>query len=333
LRFCDNKNKKAPFNKDKVKYWMPVNQYIGGAEHAVMHLMYARFFIKALKDLGFVKFDEPFAKLFNQGIVYKDGGKMSKSAGNVVYQTDISNKYGIDTARLFLMSVSSPDKQMEWNDEGVEGSFRFIRKVIDYFDNAQIGKDDAKTENKLNKTIKIVTKQIEDFNYNLAIINIRSLFDSLPLETSKSVLEKSLKLLSPFCPHVAEELWHKIGNKNFISLEDWPIADEKKIDENLEKQEKIIENTINDVNNVKRILNIDKPHTTIIYPIPPEKKLFEEYKGVIQDKTASGALVVLSNQDLIKNYPSVNQDNLNRAKKAKLGRPGIFVSGAIIDWL
>jgi leucyl-tRNA synthetase len=333
LRYCDNKNKKAPFDKDRVNYWMPVNQYIGGAEHAVMHLMYSRFFIKALKDLGFVKFDEPFVKLFNQGIVYKDGGKMSKSSGNVVYQTDISDKYGIDTARLFLMSVSSPDKQMEWNDEGVEGSFRFIRKIVDYFSNIKIGKDDAKIENKLNKTIKIVTQQIEEFNYNLAIINIRNLFESLPLETTKSVLEKSLKLLSPFCPHVAEELWHNLGNKSFISLEGWPVADEKKINKDFEKQEKIIETVINDVNNIKRILNVDKPDTTLIYPIPNEKKLFEENGRFIQDRTASGALIILSNKDLINNYPKVDPENINRAKKAKPGRPGIFVSGAEIAWL
>jgi leucyl-tRNA synthetase len=265
--------------------------------------------------------------------VYKDGAKMSKSAGNVVYQTDISNKYGIDTARLFLMSVSSPDKQMEWNDEGVEGSFRFIRKISDYFDNVKIGGTDNKTESRLNKTIKIVTKQIEDFDYNLAIINIRSLFGSLPLETSKSVLENSLKLLHPFCPHITEELWNKMGNKTFISLSDWPVADEKKIDENLEKQEKEIDNVINDVNNVKRILNIPKPKFTMIYPIPNEIKLFEENKDLIQNRTASGALVILSNKDLINNYPLVDKENLNRAKKAKPGRPGIFVSGAHIVWL
>ncbi len=316
LRYCDNKNKKAPFDKEKAEYWMPVNQYIGGAEHAVMHLMYARFFIKALKDLGFVKFDEPFSKLFNQGIVYKDGGKMSKSAGNVIYQTDISNKYGIDTARLFLMSVSSPDKQMEWNDEGVEGSFRFIKRVIDYFDNVKIGKNDPKTENKLNKTIKIVTKQIEEFDYNIAIINVRSLFESLPKETSKPILEKALKLLSPFCPHIAEELWHNFGNKTFISLEEWPVADEKKIDENIEKQEKTVEKLIEDINNILKI--VGNKEKIFVYTIPNEKRIYENEIDLIKKKTNLEVFIFAVND-------KEKYDPEGKAKKTKPGKPAIFL--------
>jgi len=309
LRFCDSRNKKA-------EYWMPVDQYIGGAEHAVMHLMYARFFIKALKDLGIVKFDEPFVKLFNQGIVFKDGAKMSKSFGNVVYQTDISNKYGIDTARLFLMSVSSPDKQMEWNDEGVEGSFKFIRKIWDYFQNVKIGNADNKTESKLNKTIKIVTKQIEDFNYNLAIINIRSLFESLQRETSKSILEKALKLLHPFCPHVTEEIWHNLGNKNFISLENWPIAEESKIDDNLEKQEKSVENLINDINNILKIVGTKEK--VFVYCIPKEKEIYEDAIETIRKKTNLNTSIYSVND-------KEKYDPQDKAKKAKLGKPAIYL--------
>jgi len=316
LRFCDNKNKKLPFEKKKVDYWMPVNQYIGGAEHAVMHLMYARFFVKALKDLGIVKFDEPFLKLFNQGIVYKDGGKMSKSAGNVVYQTDISNKYGIDTARLFLMSVSSPDKQMEWNDEGVDGSFRFIRKVADYFESIKIRKADAKTESKLNKTIKIVTKQIENFDYNLAIINIRALFGSLPKETSRGILESSLKLLHPFCPHVTEELWHKIGNKDFISLADWPVAEEGKIDENLEKQEKAVEKLIEDVNNIVKI--VGTKNKAFVYTMPNEIRVYEEAIETIEKRT-NLEVKIFSVSD------KGRYDPQGKAKKAKPGKPAIYL--------
>ncbi len=145
LRYCDNQNKKKPFESDKVKYWMPVDQYIGGAEHACMHLIYARFFTKALRDLGFVEFDEPFLKLFNQGMLHgKDGYVMSKSRGNVVLPEVVSKKYGIDTARLFLVSVASPDKDAFWSDKGIEGSLRFINKVINYFENLKIEKADAK---------------------------------------------------------------------------------------------------------------------------------------------------------------------------------------------
>ena len=316
LRFCDNKNKKSPFSNEKVNYWMPVDQYIGGAEHAVMHLMYARFFIKALRDLGIVRFDEPFAKLFNQGIVYKDGAKMSKSAGNVIYQTDISNKYGIDTARLFLMSVSSPDKQMEWNDEGVEGSFRFIRKIADYFDKVKIGRADNKTESRLNKTIRIVTKQIEDFDYNLAIINIRSLFEALPLETSKSILENSLKLLHPFCPHITEELWHKMGNKTFISLSDWPVAEEGKIDENLEKQEKTVENLIADINNILKI--VGEKRKVFIYAIPNEKRIYKEAISLISKKTNLDVSIFSVND-------KEKYDPQGKAKKSKPGKPAIYL--------
>jgi leucyl-tRNA synthetase len=316
LRFCDSKNKKAPFDKEKINYWMPVDQYIGGAEHAVMHLMYARFFVKALKDLGIVDFDEPFIKLFNQGIVYKNGKRMSKSLGNIVYQTTISNKYGIDTARLFLMSVSSPDKNMEWSEEGVEGSFRFIKKIINYFENVKIGKADNKTESKLNKIIKIVTKQIENFDYNLAIINIRSLFESLPQETSKSVLEKFLKLLHPFCPHITEELWHKIGNKTFISLEDWPVADEKKIDVNIEKQEEAIENLIDDINNVLKIVGPKKK--VFIYTIPNEKKIYQEAIPLINKKTNLDVFVYSVND-------KEKYDPQGKAKKTKSMKPAIYL--------
>ena len=212
LRYCDNKNKKKPFDDKKVNYWMPIDQYVGGAEHAVMHLMYARFFIKALKDMGFVKFDEPFKKLFNQGIVYKDGAKMSKSKGNVVFQTDISDKYGIDTARLFLMFVSSPDKQMEWSDEGVEGSFRIINKIIRLSEKIS-GKSNPREEHKINLTVKKVTESIENFYYPEAIISIIECIDSLSEGISEENYKKILKLISPFCPHIAEEIWEKVGGK------------------------------------------------------------------------------------------------------------------------
>ncbi len=319
LRYCDPKNKSKPFDIKKTDYWMPVDQYIGGAEHAVMHLMYARFFVKALKDLGIVKFNEPFRKLFNQGIVYKDGAKMSKSGGNVVYQTDISNKYGIDTARLFLMSVSSPDKQMEWNDEGVEGSYKFIRKLFDYFENVKIKKEsDDKTENKLNKTIKQVGEQIENFEYNLAIIGIRTLFDSLPKEISKSVLEKSLKLLHPFCPHTTEELWEKLGNKNFISLEKWPEFDEKKINDKFEQEEKIVDDLINDINNILKIVGAEKKKKIFIYSLPNEKEIYKEAIEIIKKKTNLEVSVFAVND-------KDKYDPENKSKKAKPGRPSVFL--------
>lgn len=239
LRYCDNKNKKEAFDTRKVKYWMPVDQYVGGAEHAVMHLMYARFFVKVLKDLGYVDFDEPFMKLFNQGIVYKEGAKMSKSKGNVVFQTDISNKYGIDTARLFLMMVSSPDKQMEWSDDGVEGAYRIINKLIRLKDNLKKERNET-ADSKINSAIKIVTSAIEGFEYPRAIVKLIEMIDNSGEGISKENYEIILKLISPFCPHIAEELWSKLGNKGFISLASWPVPDTGKINLKLEEQEKHI---------------------------------------------------------------------------------------------
>lgn len=205
---------------------------------------------------------------------------------------------------------------MEWNDEGVEGSFRFIRKITDYFGKVKVGKADARTESKLNKTIKIVTRQIEDFDYNLAIINIRGLFDSLPSETSKSVLEKSLKLLHPFAPHITEELWQKLGNKNFISLETWPLADEKKIDEKLEQQEKAVDNLIADVNNILKI--VGEKNKVFVYVIPNERKVYEEAIPVISRKT-NLEVSVFSVSDKEKYDPQ------GKAKKSKPGKPAIYL--------
>ena len=227
LRYCDSKNDKAPFDRKKADYWMPVDQYIGGAEHACMHLVYARFFIKALRDLGFLKFDEPFTNLFNQGMLHgTDGHVMSKSRGNVVMPETVSEKYGIDTARFFLVSIASPDKDLVWSDEGIEGSLRFVNRVINYFDIVKISKSSKRIESKLNKTIKEVTKNIENFDYNIAVIHLRQFFESLELEVSKDTLEKFLKLLHPICPHITEELWASLGHEDSIHKSLWPTAKE-----------------------------------------------------------------------------------------------------------
>ncbi|MFA5176217.1 MAG: class I tRNA ligase family protein [Candidatus Nanoarchaeia archaeon] len=320
IRFCDNTNKKQPFDKKKANYWMPVDQYIGGAEHAVMHLMYARFFVKALKDLGIVSFDEPFSKLFNQGIVYKDGAKMSKSKGNVVYQTEISEKYGIDTARLFLMSIAAPDAVMEWRDEGVESSFKFINKVITYYENVKIGKSTDKIESKLNKTIKEVTEDIESFNYNIAIIKIRKLFESFNKEESKNTLESFLKLFHPICPHITEELWSKLKNKGFLSLEDWPKADLKKINEKFEQEDKLIDNLTEDINNVVRIIKEkgNEPKKVFIYTIPKEKEIYSNEIESIKLRTTLDVEVFAVNDPK-------KHDPQNKATKSKPGKPALYL--------
>ncbi|PIU30293.1 leucine--tRNA ligase [Candidatus Woesearchaeota archaeon CG07_land_8_20_14_0_80_44_23] len=254
LRYCSPDEKDKPFDKNDVKYWMPVDQYIGGAEHAVMHLIYARFFTRVLRDLGYVNFSEPFTKLFNQGIVYKDGHKMSKSFGNVVFQTDISEKYGIDTARLFLMFVASPDKQMEWSDEGVEGSYRIIMRMAALAGKIK-EKSTARDESRINITIKKVTEEVESFQYPKAVIAIIEALDYYARGIPKKHYEELLKMFSIFCPHIAEELWHQIGNSSFISAERWPKYDYSKIEPALEELSKRMEILKDDI---RRIIHIAK---------------------------------------------------------------------------
>ena len=321
LRYCDPHNTEFPFDKDKIEYWMPVDQYIGGAEHACMHLIYARFFTKALRDLGFLKFNEPFTKLFNQGMLHgNDGAVMSKSRGNVIVPEQVSEKYGIDTARLFLVSIASPDKDIEWSDKGIEGSLRFIKKIFDYFENLNLGSSSAQIESKVNKTIKEISSDIEEFRYNLAVIKLRQLFESISeeKEVSKNDIESFVKMLSIFCPHIAEELWEKLENTKFISLEKWPKSDKTKIDEKFDEQEKSTEKTVSDINNILNILKEKQgkeAEKVYIYAIPNEIGNYDAEK--------------LSNKlsKIVKVY-AVNDKNKydpdNKALKAKPGRPGIY---------
>jgi leucyl-tRNA synthetase len=296
---------------------MPVDQYIGGAEHACMHLLYARFFTKALRDLGFLEFDEPFTKLFNQGMLHgSDGFVMSKSRGNIVLPEAISKKYGIDTARLFLVSIASTDKDIMWSEKGIEGSFRFINKVMSYFEKLKLGKSDARTESKLNRTIQEVTKNIENFQYNIAIIKLKEFFSALPESTNKDVLWKFLKILHPFCPHITEELWQKIVNKKFITLEKWPVADEKKINGNFEREEKEIANLVRDINHIKQIVKT-KPKKAFVYVLPSEQAYLENLDAI---KKRTDLDIMISSVSDKKKY-----DPENKSKKVKPGKPGIYL--------
>ncbi|MEM3113322.1 MAG: leucine--tRNA ligase [Candidatus Pacearchaeota archaeon] len=325
LRYCDNKNPKRPFDVDKVNYWMPVNQYIGGAEHAVMHLIYARFFTKALRDLGFFgknKIDEPFTRLFNQGMLHgEDGFVMSKSRGNVVLPEEVSEKYGIDTARLFLMSIASPDKDTHWSTNGIEGSYKFVTKIMETITKLKIGKSSKKSESKINKTIKEIQEEIVSFRYNISIIKLRQLFEFIEQEKeiSKKDLESFIKMLSPFAPHIAEELWEKIGGKGFVSLAEWPEADENKIDLNLEKQEEIFDKTVNDIFNILKIIKEKQGKEgkdIYIYILPNEKDNYNE--EILTKKTGKNVKVYLVND-------KSKYDPENKSSKVKPGRPGIYV--------
>ncbi len=282
LRYCNPKAKDM-FDKDAVKYWLPVDQYIGGAEHAVMHLLYARFFTRVLRDEGLIDFDEPFTRLFNQGIVYKDGHKMSKSFGNVVTQEEMAKSYGIDTARVFLLFVASPDSQLEWSDEGITGAHRFVIKfwkMVNDFNNIKTREGTKETadlmfESRLHSTIKKVTESIDGFRFNMTIGMLMDFFNALvkyskiPQKPHKDVLKEGIEsmvlMFSPFAPHICEESWEVLGNEPFVSTQKWPVADKKKIRKDMELGEESLERTKSDVAEVLKLAKIDKPGKISLY--------------------------------------------------------------------
>ena len=318
LRYCDPDNNKLPFSKEQVNYFMPVNQYIGGIEHAIMHLLYARFFTKGLRDLKLLNIDEPFHRLLTQGMVLKDNEVMSKSKGNVVDPIETIKKYGADTLRTFILFIASPEKEFEWSDQGIEGISRFINKFY-YLQENISKKSDLIVESKLNKLIKKVTQDIEEFRFNNAVISLMEFVDYIKQHNySKDVLDKLVLLISPFAPHLAEEMHEKLGNKNFVSLANWPKVNESKINEELEKQEEIINKTIDDILNIKKLADIDNPKT-YLYVIPKELKLFQENKNIIKDKTSSKDVKVFAVNDKDKYDPK------HKAMKSKPNKPALYL--------
>ncbi len=238
LRYTDPKNSKKPFDKKKAEKWLPVDLYIGGAEHAVMHLLYARFFAKVLKDLGYINFSEPFSKLFNQGTIYYKGAKMSKSKGNVITPNEIIKKYGADTLRLYELFMGPADQATEWSDKGIAGCYRFLQKVWNLQTRISTNKNSRISTNLhlqklLHKTIKKVTEDIENFRFNTAISTLMVLVNKLEKEDriSKEDFETLLKLLAPMAPHIAEELWSSLRNKKSIFYENWPKYNSKLVEE------------------------------------------------------------------------------------------------------
>jgi len=256
LRYTDPKNDQAPFAKDKVNYWAPVDQYIGGIEHAILHLLYSRFFTKVLHDAGLVDFDEPFANLLTQGMVLKDGSKMSKSKGNVVSPEEIIGKYGADTARLFILFAAPVDRDLEWSDQGVEGAFRFLGRVwriLDHFegmvkagkdsyDVSTLTKDEKELRRVLHVTIKKVTEDVRDrFMFNTAISSIMELVNAaygfqdkeLNAGLAREFAGALIKMLAPFAPHITEELWHNLFGEGSVHQQQWPKFEEEatKLDE------------------------------------------------------------------------------------------------------
>jgi len=231
LRFCDPKNESEPWSKDAEKYWLPVDLYVGGVEHACLHLLYARFWHKVLFDLGFVSTKEPFQKLVNQGMILgEDGEKMSKSRGNVVNPDDVVEEYGADSLRLYEMFMGPLEKVKPWQTKGVKGVFNFLARSYKFFmteGNLVDGPEEDDTKKLLHKTIKKVTEDIEGMRFNTAISALMVLTNHLvkKKKANKETAETFALLLAPFSPHAAEEMWEKLGHKETISYVAWPTFD------------------------------------------------------------------------------------------------------------
>jgi leucyl-tRNA synthetase len=249
LRYCCPDFTGGPLDKTRAQYWMGVDQYIGGIEHAVLHLLYARFFTKVLRDLGYIDIDEPFINLLTQGMVIKDGAKMSKSKGNVVDPNALIERYGADTARLFSLFAAPPEKDLDWSDQGVEGSYRFLNRVWKLVyevlpllgaggrpDGGDVPEEGRKLRRLVHKTIRKVTEDIGDrFHFNTAIAAIMELVNAIHAFEAKNVpanlpvvreaVESVVIMLSPFVPHFAAELWQELGHAENPEMVGWPRFD------------------------------------------------------------------------------------------------------------
>lgn len=250
MRYTDAHNDKEPFAKEKVNYWAPVDQYIGGIEHAILHLLYSRFVTKVLRDAGEVNFDEPFTNLLTQGMVIKDGAKMSKSKGNVVSPEEIIARYGADTARLFILFAAPPERDLEWSDQGVEGAYRFLNRVwrlilsfsekikaaSGAYDIAALTPEEKELRRVLHVTIAKVTEDVKErFTFNTALSSIMELVNAFygfqdSADVNPHLIRETaldlVKLLAPFAPHITEELWQRLGGEKSVHIQPWPAYEE-----------------------------------------------------------------------------------------------------------
>ena len=239
LRYVDNKNDKGLISKEMASKYLPVDMYVGGVEHAVLHLLYARFYTKFLNDIGVVDFDEPFLKLFNQGMIVKDGAKMSKSKGNVVSPDELVSEYGIDSLRLYELFVGPPELDSEWDDRGIEGVYRFIKRlwnlvVTNKDSNIKATPEMIKTRHQM---IYEITYRLESFSLNTVVSGFMEFTNKLMdiAKKEKGLDKETLKtitvLIAPFIPHLSQELWSQLGFTTSVFDEKWPEYDEEKMKE------------------------------------------------------------------------------------------------------
>jgi leucyl-tRNA synthetase len=237
-RYCDSKNNAAPFDSAKIEYWFPIDQYIGGVEHAILHLIYSRFWTKVMRDIGIIENNEPVRKLFTQGMVIANGAKMSKSKGNVVNADHVADVHGADTARLFALFAAPPEKDMDWTDAGVEGIYRFLGRVFRYATRnigtpGGDGSSDAKVLRKLHQTLRKITADFDSrWHFNTSIAAMMELVNELYAEeprVSQAAMAQTIEILTlmlaPFAPYVSQELWEEQGRTGPVFKTQWPDFD------------------------------------------------------------------------------------------------------------
>lgn len=310
-RYADPKNTERPFDRDKVNYWAPVDQYIGGIEHAILHLLYARFFTKVLRDAGMLDFDEPFTNLLTQGMVIKDGAKMSKSLGNVVSPEEIIEKYGADTARLFILFAAPVERDLDWSDQGVEGAFRFLNRVwriLRQFEDAiksapaacdpsGLTPEETELRRILHLTVKKVTEDVRDrFMFNTAISSIMELVNAFYVfqdkELSPALARETasalLRMLAPFAPHITAELWSRLFVGS-VHAENWPVYDASALTQDEIEVVLQINGKVRD--RVKIAADLDKAEMERLVTELPRAKELTEGKTIVKVVCVPGKLV------------------------------------------
>ena len=310
-RYADPKNTDRPFDRDKVNYWAPVDQYIGGIEHAILHLLYARFFTKVLRDAGMLDFDEPFTNLLTQGMVIKDGAKMSKSLGNVVSPEEIIEKYGADTARLFILFAAPVERDLDWSDQGVEGAYRFLNRVWrillqfediiksapESYDPTGLTAEESDLRHILHVTTKKVTEDVRDrFMFNTAISSIMELVNAIYTFQEKTLspalaretASALLRMLAPFAPHITAELWGRLFTGS-VHAQRWPSYDETALAQDEIEVVLQINGKVRD--RVKIAADLDRAAMERLVTELPRAKELTEGKTIVKVVCVPGKLV------------------------------------------
>lgn len=286
FRFTSPKYSKLPFDPARAATWMPVDQYVGGIEHAILHLLYARFFTKFLRDEGLTKLDEPFPSLLCQGMVTLGGAAMSKSKGNVVDPGEIIERFGPDTARAFILSAASPEKQLEWSTKGVESTYRLLQRVYRLSEPyvSENSSKDKLLKSRTHSTIRACTLALDELRANDAVFALQEFVSFIHKwkphfseRAYKKAVETLTLLFSPFAPHLAEEMWERLGNRPFCSLAKWPKLNENFIKPELEYVDTLVDNVSSDIRTVMELAKVERPSAIQVIVADKWKSEFYEH--------------------------------------------------------